>query len=234
MNLGYPATRPAPAGPTRRESAARRAARRLARGPATVASPAACWAVNVAALLGAALMVWSAVIHLQLWADGYRSIAVTGPLFLIQGVGSIVLAVAVALALALALAVAVAVTRRAFLLAAGAVMMAATAVGAVMMAATAVGLLLSAGVGLAHRAGCAGQVSGRGRGGPGRAVSRVVSAGGRGIGGGGGPVRASSDVICSIRSRSSGVSGGTERRRRLVMAEGCHRSPLTFAFGWFG
>ena len=126
MNLSYPATRPAAAGPTHRESTARRAARRLARGPAVVPSPATRWAVNVAALLGAALMVWSAVIHLQLWADGYRSIAVIGPLFLIQGIGSIVLALAIA------------VSRRAFLLAAG----------GVMMAGTAVGLLVSASVGL--------------------------------------------------------------------------------------
>jgi hypothetical protein len=70
--------------------------------------------------------VWSGVIHLQLWSDGYRSISVIGPLFLIQGAGSIVLAVALA------------VFRRVLLLAAG----------AVTMAATAAGLLLSAGVGL--------------------------------------------------------------------------------------
>ena len=89
-------------------------------------SPGARWAVNVLAIAGAALMVWSGVIHLQLWADGYRSISVIGPLFLIQGVGGI------------ALAVVLAVFRRVVLLAAG----------AVMMAATAAGLLLSAGIGL--------------------------------------------------------------------------------------
>ena len=89
-------------------------------------SPAARWAVTVLVVVGAALMVWSGVIHLQLWSDGYRSISVIGPLFLIQGAGGI------------ALAVALAVVRRLALLAAG----------AVMMAATAAGLLLSASIGL--------------------------------------------------------------------------------------
>ena len=103
-----------------------RAARLLARGPARMKSPGARWGVNVLAVAGAALMVWSGVIHLQLWSDGYRSISVIGPLFLIQGVGGI------------ALAVLLAVLRRVALMAAG----------AVMMAATAAGLLLSAGVGL--------------------------------------------------------------------------------------
>jgi hypothetical protein len=89
-------------------------------------SPAARWAVTVLVVVGAALMVWSGVIHLQLWSDGYRTISVIGPLFLIQGIGGI------------ALAVAIAVFRRVVLMAAG----------AVMMAATAAGLLLSAGIGL--------------------------------------------------------------------------------------
>jgi hypothetical protein len=89
-------------------------------------SPAARWAVTVLVVAGAALMVWSGVIHLQLWYDGYRSISVIGPLFLIQGIGGI------------ALAVVIAVFRRVVLMAAG----------AVMMAATAAGLLLSVGIGL--------------------------------------------------------------------------------------
>jgi hypothetical protein len=108
------------------DSVPARVAQLLARGPARVKSPSARWAVNVLAVAGAALMVWSGVIHLQLWADGYRSISVIGPLFLIQGISAI------------ALAVVLAVFRRVAVLAAG----------AVMMAATAVGLLLSAGVGL--------------------------------------------------------------------------------------
>jgi hypothetical protein len=103
-----------------------RAARLLARGPARMKSAIARWAVNVLAIAGAALMVWSGVIHLQLWSEGYRSISVIGPLFLIQGVGGIVLAVVIA------------VLRRLGLMAAG----------AALMAATAAGLLLSAGTGL--------------------------------------------------------------------------------------
>jgi hypothetical protein len=103
-----------------------RAAQLLARGPARMKSPTARWAVSVLAVAGAVLMVWSGVIHLQLWSDGYRSISVIGPLFLIQGIGAI------------ALAVVLAVFRRVVLMAAG----------AVMMAATAAGLLLSAGIGL--------------------------------------------------------------------------------------
>jgi hypothetical protein len=110
----------------RRDSVPRRAAQLLARGPARMKSPGARWAVNVLAVAGAALMVWSSVIHLQLWSDGYRSISVIGPLFLIQGVAGI------------ALAVVTAVFRRVILIAAG----------AVTMAATAAGLLLSAGIGL--------------------------------------------------------------------------------------
>jgi hypothetical protein len=110
----------------RRDSVPARATELLARGPARMKSPAARWAVTVLTVAGAALMVWSGVIHLQLWSDGYRSISVIGPLFLIQGIVGI------------ALAVVTAVFRRVVLMAAG----------AVMMAATAAGLLLSAGIGL--------------------------------------------------------------------------------------
>ena len=109
-----------------RDSAPARAAQLLARGPARMKSPAARWAVTVLVVVGAALMVWSGVIHLQLWSDGYRSISVIGPLFLIQGIGGI------------ALAAVIAIFRRVVLMAAG----------AVMMAATAAGLLLSVGIGL--------------------------------------------------------------------------------------
>ena len=77
-------------------------------------------------MAGAALLVWSGVIHLQLWSDGYRDISVIGPLFLIQGIASI------------ALALPLVIFRRIVLLAAG----------AILLAATAVGLLLSAGIGL--------------------------------------------------------------------------------------
>jgi hypothetical protein len=95
-------------------------------GPAQLTSPVSRWAVTLLAVVGAALLVWSGVIHLQLWSDGYRDISVIGPLFLIQGIASI------------ALALAVVVFRRLVLLAAG----------AALLAATAVGLLLSAGTGL--------------------------------------------------------------------------------------
>jgi hypothetical protein len=110
----------------RSDSGPARAAQLLARGPARMKSPAARWVVTVLVVAGAALMVWSGVIHLQLWSDGYRSISVIGPLFLVQGIVSI------------ALAVVIAVIRRVVLMAAG----------AVTMAATAAGLLLSAGTGL--------------------------------------------------------------------------------------
>ena len=59
----------------------RRAARLLLRGPATLTSPVARWAVTLLAVAGAALLAWSGVIHLQLWSDGYRDISVIGPLF---------------------------------------------------------------------------------------------------------------------------------------------------------
>jgi hypothetical protein len=108
------------------DSFPRRSARLLLSGPASLTSPAARWAVTLLAVAGAGLLVWSGVIHLQLWSDGYRSISVIGPLFLIQGIASIVLAVALV------------AFRRLVLLAAG----------AVLAVATAAGLLLSAGIGL--------------------------------------------------------------------------------------
>jgi len=70
--------------------------------------------------------VWSGVIHLMLWSDGYKDISVIGPLFLVQGIATIVIAVAIV------------AFRWLVLLAAG----------AVAGVATAVGLLLSVNVGL--------------------------------------------------------------------------------------
>jgi hypothetical protein len=99
-------------------------ARALTRGPASMSSPAARWAVSILALAGATLLVWSSVIHLQLWSDGYRSISVIGPLFLIQGIGGIVLALAVV------------ALRRVALLASGALLLAGTAVGLLVSSAT--------------------------------------------------------------------------------------------------
>lgn len=103
-----------------------RTVQRLTRGPAALQSPLARWAITALAVVGAGLTVWSGVIHLQLWSQGYRDISVIGPLFLVQGIASIVLALALV------------VFRRVFLLAAG----------AALMVGTGVGLLLSATVGL--------------------------------------------------------------------------------------
>ena len=119
-------TMPRPVARARRDSFPRRSARLLLTGPASLTSPLARWTVTVLAVGGAALLAWSGVIHLQLWSDGYRGIPVIGPLFLIQGIASI------------ALALPLVVFRRLVLLAAG----------AILLAATAVGLLLSAGIGL--------------------------------------------------------------------------------------
>jgi hypothetical protein len=98
----------------------------LLRGPGSLQSRIARWTVLALTGTGAGFLVWSAVIHLELWGDGYRDISVIGPLFLVQGIASIVLAVVI-----------VAFRRLALLLA-----------GAVAGVATAVGLLLTASVGL--------------------------------------------------------------------------------------
>jgi hypothetical protein len=99
------------------ESFPRRVARFLVKGPGGLTSPVARWTVNFLALAGAVMLVWSGAVHIYLWSYGYRDISVIGPLFIIQGVGSIVIAVALI------------VFRRLVLLAAGAVALAATAVG---------------------------------------------------------------------------------------------------------
>ncbi len=81
---------------------------------------------TILCLAGALLLVVSAVIHLHLWSTGYRHIPTIGPLFLMQGVAGIVLALVVA------------VTRRA----------GAALVGALFAASTIGGLILSVEVGL--------------------------------------------------------------------------------------
>ncbi|HEX5266581.1 MAG TPA: hypothetical protein VFW24_07395 [Acidimicrobiales bacterium] len=78
------------------------------------------------AVVGAALILASATIHLHLWATSYRHIATVGPLFLAQGVVSIPLAVAL-----------IGLRRVALMLA-----------GAALLVATAFGLLLSSWVAL--------------------------------------------------------------------------------------
>jgi hypothetical protein len=54
--------------------------------------------VSVVAWIGAALLVWSSVIHLHLWSQSYHQIPTIGPLFLLQGIAGLVMAVAVAVA----------------------------------------------------------------------------------------------------------------------------------------
>jgi hypothetical protein len=51
-------------------------------------------AINLALVVGAALVATTAAIHLHLWASGYRTIPTIGSLFLFQGVAGAVLAVA--------------------------------------------------------------------------------------------------------------------------------------------
>ena len=77
-------------------------------------------------LAGGVLLVVSSVIHLHLWSTGYRHLPTIGPLFLLQGVVGIVLALAVG------------VSRRAW----------AALAGALFAASTIGGLLLSVEVGL--------------------------------------------------------------------------------------
>jgi hypothetical protein len=98
----------------------------LLRRPGALNSRIARWTVLVLAATGAAFLVWSAVIHLMLWSDGYKDISVIGPLFLVQAIVCIVLAVAIVAFRWLAL----------------------LAAGAVTGVATAAGLLLSVYVGL--------------------------------------------------------------------------------------
>jgi hypothetical protein len=98
----------------------------LLRKPTALQSRTARWTVLTLTATGAGFLVWSAVIHLMLWSDGYSDISVIGPLFLVQGIASIVLAVAIVAFRWLAL----------------------IAAGAVAGVATAVGLLLTASVGL--------------------------------------------------------------------------------------
>jgi hypothetical protein len=98
----------------------------LLRRPGALESRIARWTVLVLAGIGGGFLVWSGVIHLKLWSDGYKDISVIGPLFLVQGIASIVLGVAVVALRWLAL----------------------LAAGAVAGVATAVGLLLSVYVGL--------------------------------------------------------------------------------------
>ncbi|HEY7915959.1 MAG TPA: hypothetical protein VIC86_03185 [Acidimicrobiales bacterium] len=68
---------------------ARLTGRSLIASPGLVAS-LLCWA-------GSVLLIVSAAIHLHLWSNGYDQIPTIGPLFLLQGIAGIVMALLVAL-----------------------------------------------------------------------------------------------------------------------------------------
>lgn len=71
------------------------AIRFLLRRPGALESRIARWTVLALAGIGGGFLVWSAVIHLELWSDGYKDISVIGPLFLVQGIACIILGVAI-------------------------------------------------------------------------------------------------------------------------------------------
>jgi hypothetical protein len=77
--------------------------RLLLRRPGTVESPVARWTATVLALAGAAMLIWSAWIHIYLWSDGYKGIRTIGPLFLAQGIACVLLAIPLAIWRGLAL-----------------------------------------------------------------------------------------------------------------------------------
>lgn len=56
-------------------------------------SPTRRVVTNAVLVAGAALLASSGLIHLYLWADGYRNIVTIGPLFLVQGIVGLLLAV---------------------------------------------------------------------------------------------------------------------------------------------
>ena len=77
--------------PSELVSPASRVARIAFAGPS--GAPVRRAATNLALLTGAALLAASALIHLYLWADGYRHIATIGPLFLVQGMTGLAVSV---------------------------------------------------------------------------------------------------------------------------------------------
>jgi hypothetical protein len=70
-------------------------------------------------VLGAAMVVWSGAIHLDLWTAGYRSLPTIGWLFLFQAIAAFLVGATVV------------VTRRIEAAAAGALLLASTAMGLV-------------------------------------------------------------------------------------------------------
>ena len=69
----------------------------LLRGPGELRSLASRVAVTVVIAVGAALVALSGIIHLYLWGKqfGYKDIPTIGPLFIIQGIATIVIALLV-------------------------------------------------------------------------------------------------------------------------------------------
>jgi hypothetical protein len=65
----------------------------LLRGPRLYSSPLVRAAITLLIVAGVACTIGSGVIHLYLWGKqfGYRSIPTIGPLFLIQGIGCILI-----------------------------------------------------------------------------------------------------------------------------------------------
>jgi hypothetical protein len=55
------------------------------------------WSVDlvIGRLAGAGLLVWMAWIHWHLWSTGYKHLHVVGPLFLVNAVGGVLMALAV-------------------------------------------------------------------------------------------------------------------------------------------
>ena len=117
MNTDQPGTLPRPRSDSRSAGFLGQVIRFLLKGPGQLKSRPLGWGIGLLALAGAALLVWSSVIHLMLWSDGYSGISVIGPLFLAQGIGGIVIAVALV------------IFRKMITLGAGAVTLAGTALG---------------------------------------------------------------------------------------------------------
>jgi hypothetical protein len=66
----------------------------LLRGVPRHASPATRWAVLVGLVVGTAMVVLSAAIHLHLWNIGYKHIHLIGPSFMLQSISGFALALA--------------------------------------------------------------------------------------------------------------------------------------------
>ena len=98
----------------------------LTRGASAMRWRSARVVVTAAMVAGAVLVVATALIHLHLWAAGYRHIPTIGPLFLAQSIAGVVVAIGIA------------ATRR----------LGSALAGAAFQLATAGGLLLSATVGI--------------------------------------------------------------------------------------